>query len=74
MHYILKNNNKIATIIALVIIGIIIGIIIALLIGYLFPTSVKSIPIKLFSTLPAHNVTIIFKLDNQKHRKKRKKK
>lgn len=68
-----RKNTKIITI-------IILGIIIALLISYLFPTLVKNIidilkndPVKLFSTVPSNTVTIIFKLNYQKHRKKRKK-
>lgn len=72
-----KNNTK-TNIIIILILGIVIGIVIALIISHIFPTSVKSIinilkndSIKLFSTLPAHNVTIIFKLDNRKKRKKK---
>lgn len=78
-----KKNTKTNIIIILIlgiVIGIVIGIIIALIISHIFPTSVKSIinilkndPVKLFSALPAHTVTIVFKLDYQKHRKKRKK-
>lgn len=74
-----KKNTK-TNIIIILILGIVIGIVIALIISHIFPTSVKSIinilkndPVKLFSALPAHTVTIVFKLDYQKHRKKRKK-
>lgn len=62
----------------IIILGIVIGILAALIISYRFPTTVRSIinilqnySGKLFSMLPEPTVTIIFRLDYRKERKKR---